>query len=222
MLDYGKPVQVDVLANDTLYGTSRTVGGIRVHAEDKAESFTEDQDLALTNGAAKIAENKVEYTPDKFMDSIDRLDYVVGDADSATETNAATVSMIPATNVYYEDDFKVADSGNATIEYSGTYSQGVKEGNPSDKYQSDENRVYGQDPAYAQQNGFSDGSATSMDQGATATFTFKGTGVDIYTKTDTESPLVGAGIWRPLWMCLDVRRHCHGVYKSGVLSRSHG
>ena len=32
----------------------------------------------------------------------------------------------------------------------------------------------------------------------------------------------GAGIWRPLWMCLDVRRHCHGVYKSGVLSRSHG
>ena len=73
MLDYGKPVQVDVLANDTLYGTSRTMGGIRVHAEDKAESFTEDQDLALTNGAAKIAENKVEYTPDKFMDSIDRL-----------------------------------------------------------------------------------------------------------------------------------------------------
>ena len=196
VLDYGKPVQVDVLANDTLYGTSRTVGGIRVHAEDKAESFTEDQDLALTNGAAKIAENKVEYTPDKFMDSIDRLDYVVGDADSATETNVATVSMIPATNVYYEDDFKVADSGNATIEYSGTYSQSVKEGNASDKYQSDENRVYGQDPAYAQQNGFSDGSATSMDQGATATFTFKGTGVDIYTKTDTESPLVGAWIYR--------------------------
>lgn len=191
VLDYGKPVQIDVLANDTLFGNDRSVGGIK---ETDESSYINE--INLENGTASVENDKIVYTPTEFLDSIDHLDYVVGDEAAEDGTNTATVSVIPATNVYYEDDFAVSNGGNAVIEYSGTCTTGVADGNEAGEYQSDENRVYGQDAAYASQNGFSDGSATAMDQGATATFTFNGTGVDIYTKTDTESPIVTAWIYR--------------------------
>lgn len=192
VLDYGKPVQIDVLANDTLFGNDRSVGGIKKTDES---SYTTDDDIDLENGTASVEDDKIVYTPTKFLDSIDHLDYVVGDEATEDGTNTAIVSVIPATNVYYEDNFAVSNGGTAVIEYSGT-TETVTDGNKADDYQSDENRVYGQDAAYASQNGFSDGSATAMDQGATATFTFNGTGVDIYTKTDTKSPIVAAWIYR--------------------------
>ena len=82
------------------------------------------------------------------------------------------------------------------LEYSGTYSQSVKEGMLPINTRVMRTGYMVRTRLMHSRMVFSDGSATSMDQGATATFTFKGTGVDIYTKTDTESPLVGAWIYR--------------------------
>lgn len=211
VLDYGKPVLIDVLANDTLFGTSNIVSGLQEvtntdinidgdegdgeNTGNLEDSFTTS--ASLTNGNVSISDSdktKAEYTPTKFMDSVDRFEYLVGSSVNADRSNVAMVSVIPATNVYYEDDFTVNNTGNASIEYSGTHTTET-DGTKADDHQSDENTVYGQDAAYASQNGFSDGSATGMSKGATATFTFKGTGVDIYTKTDNASPLVAGWIY---------------------------
>lgn len=207
VLDYGKPVQIDVLANDTLFG-DRTIGGVQEvinpdvnidgdegeseDTENVEDNFTEN--AALTNGNVSISGTKAEYKPTKFMDSVDRFEYLAGSNVDSDRTNVAMVSVIPATNVYYEDDFAVNNGGSASIVYSGSY-ETENYGTAAGSHQSDENTVYGQDAAYAEQDGFSDGSATGMSKGATATFTFNGTGVDIYTKTDNASPLVAGWIY---------------------------
>src|SRR5699024_10419051 len=70
VLDYGKPVKINVLSNDTLFGGNRTIGGIKTLSEDEFNSL-----IQLENGNAAVESDEVVYTPTTFMDSIDKFEY---------------------------------------------------------------------------------------------------------------------------------------------------
>ena len=96
------------------------------------------------------------------------------------------VTVMPANNVYYEDDF-VTNSQNGTvgIEYGGAW---TVDGTPSGNTETPNNGVHGgwveSDAGLSDDTGYSDGSAHKATGSATATFTFTGTGVDIYSRTN--------------------------------------
>lgn len=136
------------------------------------------------------------------------------------ENNATyTVSIIPATSVYYEDSFAtftngtgnaseakwsiVDNNGNVTADKSTSKNQTLTE---LSKMSADE--VYGHDAAYADSTKLSMGSAhkvtVSKDMYVkgdttttwpTATFTFKGTGFDVISLTDNNSGMISVKVY---------------------------
>lgn len=152
-----------------------------------------DNAVTGTYGNSALSQNSVSYTPKTTnWDGYDKL-YVFGKTTNETVKAASAnangnlwskVSVIPANNVYYEDDF-VTDttSGTVGIEYTGnwTTTSGSKDGNT----ETANGDVQGWETSLADDATYSDGSAhVSSTSGATATFTFTGTGVDIYSRTD--------------------------------------
>ena len=97
------------------------------------------------------------------------------------------VTVMPANNVYYEDDFITTEEngGKVGIEYSGDW---TVDGKPSGNTGTPNNGVHGGwvdgDAGLSNDTGYSDGSAHKATGSATATFTFTGTGVDIYSRTN--------------------------------------
>lgn len=173
VLDYGKPVEIDVLSNDVLYGSTRKV-------KDIVENSCQNGTLELT-----ADKSKVKYTPTRYMNSVDTAKYSVYlDKIANPTTETANVSIMPATSVYYEDDFGTDDNGdaNVAIVWTGDWKT---DGKSQDEKQSDKNSQYGWDDSYKDDIKYSNGSAHySSDSTATATFRFKGTGVDIYSRTN--------------------------------------
>lgn len=153
---------------------------------------TADNAVTGTYGNSALSQNSVSYAPKTTnWDGYDNL-YVFGETTNETVTSASAntngnlwskVSVIPANNVYYEDDF-VTDttSGTVGIEYTGNWTTTEnKEGNT----ETANGDVQGWETSLADDDTYSDGSAhVSSTSGATATFTFTGTGVDIYSRTD--------------------------------------
>lgn len=184
VLDYAKPVEVkssdwnmgkvidlDDTSLDKLMSRGTSIQG------------TADQPYGMT----KMTDTGLRYTPQTMnWDGYDGA-YVFGNLlTDASEYMWSKVNFIPATNVYYEDSFVTSKETGVT---GITYSEGWSlEGYSGDNVQSDANIVYGNDSSYDDNTGFSDGSANKATKsGATAEFTFTGTGVEIYTKTDSES-----------------------------------
>lgn len=115
------------------------------------------------------------------------------------QTAKYSITIIPASNVYYEDSFVKFNPGTgaAAVEWS-------TEGTTTEATQSlstlDSKDVYGYDEAYNKSTTFSMGSARKVTVNSdmaekwadgsawpTATFTFKGTGFDIISLTDNTS-----------------------------------
>lgn len=186
VLDYGKPVKIDVLANDVLYGSTRKIKTV--------------DDSNCTNGTiVKTDDEQLKYTPTKYMNSIDKVTYSVylDKIDPAT-TKSANVSIMPASSVYYEDDFATENGGDSSVSivWSGTDWSTDGEKSTTDKIQSSENKVYGWDDSYKDEIGYSDGTAHKTDtKGATATFTFTGTGVDVYSRTNGDVGLIRGAVY---------------------------
>ena len=103
--------------------------------------------------------------------------------------------VIPANNVYYEDDFETSDDGTIGIVYTGSW---TTDGTSAANTETANNDVHGgwieNDTGLSDDTKYSDGSAHVADvegtdgdgkaKTATATFTFTGTGVDIYSRTN--------------------------------------
>lgn len=124
------------------------------------------------------------------------------------ENNATyTVSIIPATSVYYEDSFATftnADKSNGVNKktdngYWMTDGTTVTDAKQALEALGSQQNVYGYDGAYTNCNTFSMGSATKvtvdantskLGQSPTATFTFKGTGFDVISLTGNHSGTV--------------------------------
>lgn len=132
---------------------------------------------------------KFVYQPNTMAwDGYDSI-YIKGlSADTTKKLNAwAKLSVIPANNIYYEDDF-VTNTANGIvgIQYTGTWNV---VGTAANNAETENGLVHGWTASLADDAEFSDGTAhtatASSTNKAQADFTFTGTGVDIYSKTDT-------------------------------------
>ena len=214
VLDYGKKVKIDVMANDLLQNavlnSVAKEDALEADYDFEAGSTTELADgfgssVEATNGTATVKDGVVEYTPTKYMDSIDRFLYsaqiTMGTEDGQTETQYKyqEVSVIPASAVYYEDNFGNTEDEDATngIVFSGAWNE-VQEGTAGSEYQdngtvAEDRHPYGNDSSYADNDKLSAGSAhvvRAENGSATASFTFKGTGFDLVSRTDDDSAVI--------------------------------
>ena len=160
------------------------------------------------NGSANRA---VTFKPIAFMDKVENYNYTANIAkvdttfdDTNPETGTTvngTIKTMPANVVYYEDNFnEKTDSSNSAVKI--IYSEGTsKEGTDVKLEQSnDQKEQYGHDNAYAKSDTYegdkySSGSSTKMEKNATATFTFKGTGFDIISRTNTKTGTIGVKVY---------------------------
>lgn len=142
------------------------------------------------NGNFSGKNGLVAFTPNAYMDQIETAKYNVTDAQGKEQS--ATVTVIPATTVYYEDDFP-------GIRFSGEWDSEMKTGDSSSAGQvQDDGSVgigndYGYDSSYDGDLYYSGGSAhfvSAANGQATASFTFNGTGFDLISKTDTTSAVI--------------------------------
>ena len=120
------------------------------------------------------------------------------------------VTVIPANNIYYEDSFitteDTAQNGIEGFTFTGAWSVvGTDSGNtetPEQMEAAPNGGVHGWTDSLADEKGYTDGSAhvTGMngEMGAAAEFTFTGTGVDVYTRTNASSGMVVAVLNRKL------------------------
>lgn len=190
VLDYGKTVTT--AASD--YGVS----AVTIANADEPSPY--NVKLQGTYGTFAKNHGNLDYTPGKInWDGIDR-GYVFGVKDENTiaaetteEKNSKNysaykweeVNFMPASSVYYEDDFAQTTNStdsNVKIIWAGDWTE---HGTSKNNNQSSANIQYGWDNIYDNETGYSNGSVhAAYTKGATATFTFTGTGVDIYSRTD--------------------------------------
>lgn len=178
VLDFGKKVEVE------------KTGALYVKGEPSAHGKADTYDT--TDGYFAVEGSGISYQPQTTNWASVDTGYVFGN-NSSNYWEAD--SFLPATSVYYEDDFgyttnengsQTKQNGYATIEYTGDWKT-VTAGEDAGDTQSSENIVYGTDDAYDGNLNYSDGSAHTATTGATAKFTFTGTGLDIYTRTTASS-----------------------------------
>lgn len=189
VLDYGKPVNLN--AQDWGIGSISTLNGDGMH-----RFYSPVWNLTEDHGKVSATQSGLTYTPTTMnWDGYDNL-YVFGKqiAEDGAENQWSRVTVMPANSVYYEDTF-VTDSntGKVGIEYTGDWEQvGTSGGNTQTV---DDGQPYGWEESYDDIT-FSDGCAhcvtASDDEVAQASFTFTGTGVDVYSRTNMTTGTVYA------------------------------
>lgn len=197
VLDYAKETALSGLDQNT---------SVTAIADTMRAVSTTDSAVTGTYGNSALSQNSVSYTPKTTnWDGYDNL-YVFGKTTNETVTAASAntngnlwskVSVIPANNVYYEDDF-VTDttSGTVGIVYTGSWDP---DGTSANNTETANNAVHGgwveNDTGLSNDVTYSDGSAQKGTTGATATFTFTGTGVDVYSRTDMTTGTITANLY---------------------------
>lgn len=184
VLDYAKPVTLSDLPS----GAKLTAGydwdaGTRAFNAKEGESS-----ISLTNGTFDAATNT--YTPNTMSWNGYDSFYAFGDAATEFTTNNnhlwTKVSFIPANNVYYEDTF-------ATINYDSNWTTAAAGDNAGEVNVGEHGWV----TSLANDTMESDGTSASADAaGAVATFSFTGTGVDVYSRTNATTGLVRAQLYK--------------------------
>lgn len=191
VLDYGKPVNLN--AQDWGIGSISTLNGDGMH-----RFYSPVWNLTEDHGKVSATQSGLTYTPTTMnWDGYDNL-YVFGKqiAEDGAENQWSRVTVMPANSVYYEDTF-VTDSntGKVGIEYTGDWKQVVEGTSGGNTQTVDDEHPYGWEESYDDVT-FSDGCAhcvtASDNEVAQASFTFTGTGVDVYSKTDMTTGTVYA------------------------------
>lgn len=195
VLDYGKKVvlpNVDAKTKN-VYDDSQTKNySATTMMNLSLAAPTDSKTLKGSYGTFTLENNQLTYQPGKInWDGFDSI-FTFGTRVSDSKYEWYKTNVIPATSVYYEDDFAstetVAEGENASnikIVYSGDWKTVPTNVKKDESTQDSLNSQYGWDSSYVDDTQFSNGSAhKSSTAGATATFRFTGTGVEIYSKTD--------------------------------------
>lgn len=174
VIDYGLPVEIDPLANDVVQNGTKSI-----------ESVTEAQ-----FGTAEIRGNKIIYTLNKQLTDVETLTYTVkatAKTETDTKTAKAKIYIIPATSMYYEENFSDMAKFSASwtnVGTSGTvYQEPGVVGTPNDS-------PYGSDNAYMNSSEDSCGTSKYVDataNGATFSYKFTGTGTSFFARTTNNS-----------------------------------
>ena len=184
VIDYGLPVEIDVLHDDIISNGTFT-------------SLTVDKTEGTYGTVTVTAGNKLLYTLTKPLSGIETFTYTVTAQDSinsSTATGTATLTIIPATSVYYEEDFGpeggklvTTKTKNAVFTTEGTSLTGYQEtgfvGTTTDS-------TYGTDAVYLDNLGDSYGTSLKVDTtngAAQYSYTFTGTGTTIYGRVSNKT-----------------------------------
>lgn len=149
-------------------------------------------------------DKSITYTLNRMINGKDNISITYEGVNSKTGNSSGvtyTVTIIPATNVYYEDSFaKFTNGSGAAVDAKWTANGKAVNDSPTQALEAlgqENHKPYGYDPAYDSCTMFSMGSARKVTVTSdmakdgvvwpTAQFTFKGTGFDIISLTDNTS-----------------------------------
>ena len=187
VLDYAKPAKLEGKTNLQPTRTHLDTDGMnRFNKESPVSNLKE------AYGTADLAGDGLTYTPTTMNWKGYDTFYSFG-KDASNQNIWSKVSVMPANNVYYEDDFVTnTENGTVGIEYSKD-NWGIV-GNPSNNTETPNNGTHGgwENVDLADDTEYSDGSAHQASGTATASFKFTGTGVDVYTRTNINTLTVMA------------------------------
>ena len=204
VIDYGLPVDISVLVND-MFGENGKLAGVGAYSDSlnldghdpvMAPGFGNSYTGSYGTVTTDATTGKVRYTPNTMsMNGYDKFAYAVNYTGT---TNPGyyydTVTVIPATIIYYEDSFMengITYTGNWSVDGVEVTGATQAEDRPGAYSLTDANNIYGYDGTYATINTHSLGSAHKVtvtgDEYATATFTFCGTGFDIISLTSNQT-----------------------------------
>lgn len=162
---------------------------IKFELADLLGEGTEVKDVTdVTNLSARYGtltydstSNTFTYTPTKILQNIDVLSITLTIDGTSATTN---VGVTPATTVFYEESFLTYD-GNWTA--SGTPENTTQAAVVLGQAGSNN---YGYDSAYTKNTGASNGTYITTNSGGLATFTFTGTGFELYANSNGSSGYV--------------------------------
>lgn len=215
VIDYGLPVQIDVKSNDLYRADSYAIVGINGTVSEGGARYTDgetndDGSYTTTFGTVKIsdaANGILEYQLNKQLTDVEKITYIVAvkgqvlthpEIEGATETNEktvyaeATVYVIPATSMYYEENFKNSN-GSTMIQYTTGWSP---VGSAENTYQEpgvvkdNTDSPYGSDIAYMDDSRDSNGTsmyASTASASQSFRYTFTGTGTSFFARTANDS-----------------------------------
>lgn len=184
VIDYGLPVEIDVLANDV------AVAGTKSIEEVTGAQF----------GTTEIVDGKIKYTLTRQLTDVEILTYTAkatatNGVASDNKTATAKVYIVPATTMYYEENFSdmvKVTAGPATSvgnSYTACQEPGVV-GTVGDS-------PYGSDKVYLENLDDSYGTSMYFDltNGAKQfSYTFTGAGTSFFARTTNESAYMRVAI----------------------------
>ena len=187
VIDYGLPVEIDVLKNDVALNAS----------EKTLESVVTEGEGAPKYGNATVKNGKITYQLTKPLDGVEVLTYTVkATADNSVETDnktaTAKVYIIPATTMYYEDNF----SNFVTFEGKSGYAKWSDKGTSQTDLQEPGvvgtvgDSPYGSDKAYITDGQDSNGTSKYVNTEANWAqfrYTFTGEGTTFFARTTNNS-----------------------------------
>ena len=228
VVDYGLPVDIDVRNNDQLIGEKGTLAalgkpslGIAYSGKTLTSGYSANP-YKGTYGNATIENGKVHYElTTTEMNGSEQFNYALYYTPAGVETDVYAgyyynkVTVIPATSIYFEDDFLqyhtyeydnsqkkyvVSDENKWTVAKDENYDslQGAHqdEDRPGSAAlpEIDADNIYGFDSAYENCSKYSLGSAMKFTanaaQGGTVTFSFYGTGFDVVSLTSSDTGFI--------------------------------
>lgn len=174
VIDYGLPVVIDVLANDTVSNGTKSIVSV---------TGAEYGDATIDNG-------KIKYQLTKQLTGVEVLTYTakaIASAEADNKTAEAKVYIIPATSMYYEENF----SGLVTFS-DGWSNVGTAQTDPQEPgvVGTVGDSPYGSDAAYLNDSGDSNSSSkyvNTKDAKASFKYTFTGTGTSFFARTTSNS-----------------------------------
>lgn len=221
VIDYGLPVSIPVINNDLVSSVSGTLHGIyadkadAAHAsssyENSVSTATMGGSLRLTYGTASIVDAAhIEYTPTSMsMGGVEEFAYEVSfKSDTQDRYLTTSIQVIPATTVYYEDNFTGSDGVTFTNGVDGQAQWRVVGSATATVQDTDyvgEGGNYGHDSHYEQGMTYSLSSAHKITvtqahfdamiaddklTWPTASFTFTGTGFDVVSLCNADSGII--------------------------------
>ena len=143
VIDFGLPVDIDVLANDRVdeYGLNGSLTSVK--NKNGKTSSDENSPVSGSYGEARVETKSegtkvIEYKPTSMsMDSFDEFSYSVQLNEQVTGNDNTVVegslSIIPATEIYYEDNFGAIQYTNGTAGKVPAEEEETSEG-AEDKY----------------------------------------------------------------------------------------
>lgn len=206
VVDFGLPLQITGIFDS---GAEKNIGNVKLNDSNTLKYGT----VVLTSNGYN---SSLVYTrtDDKAINDAETIvldvTYKMG---SSNVTLQKTLTIIPATSVYYEDSFAKFTDGTDNAQWSIV---GNDDSNTTDKSANvnqalsalGDKNIYGYDTAYKKSTKLSMGSAHKVTVNAnmvkdwsdgsawpSATFTFKGTGFDVISLTDNTSGAIFVDVY---------------------------